>query len=199
MNILILNPESRVIHSEGILLKIPQLHGILPGQTPTGTVIKRTVMEDAEGILRFNWSFLILETADQLENSTNWWTMMKCFHSYEAENFGWDRINGCILKLQGAENEEVWVNLLCNCDTFPSISQDPSSFCKHAMYWEIDLQQKGPEELIFFVLQCDRTRLIRTELYCYVLFGRWDCFNWQTLFILQLQSQYIDFLYTKSS
>lgn len=69
---------SRVIHSEGILLKIPQLHGILPGQTPTGTVIKRTVMEDTEGILRFNLKFSDFRNCCSAWKFDKLWTMMKC-------------------------------------------------------------------------------------------------------------------------
>ena len=141
---------SRIIHSEGILLKIPQLHGILPGQTPTGTVIKRTVMEDTEGILRFNLKF------SDFRNCWSAWKFDKLMNYDEMFPFIWGWKFWLrpyqwvhLETARGAENDEVWVNLLCNCDTFPSISQDPSSFSKHVMYWEIDLQQQGTGELFF--------------------------------------------------
>jgi len=149
--------ESRVIHSEGILLKIPQLHGILPGQTPTGTVIKRTVMEDTEGILRFN-----LKLSD-FRNCWSAWKFDKLMNYDEMLPFIW----GWKFWLRPYQ----WVHLeTAGSRKWRSLSQfawqvwhipihfPRSKFFLQTRYvlrnWPSTTRHRRVD---FFVLQCDRT------------------------------------------
>ena len=166
---------SRVIHSEGILLKIPQLHGILPGQTPTGTVIKRTVMEDAEGILRFNlklsdfrncWSALKIRQTDEL-----WWNAsihmrLKILAETVSMGASWN-----CREQKMRKSESICFATVTHSHPFPKIQV---LFAGTLCIEKLTFNNKAQESWFF-------------------------CSSMWPNCHVQLQSQYIDFLYTKSS
>ena len=165
---------SRVIHSEGILLKIPQLHGILPGQTPTGTVIKRTVMEDSEGILRFN-----LKLSD-FRNCWSAWKFDKLMNYDEMLPFIW----GWKFWLRPYQ----WVHLeTAGSRKWRSLSQFALQL------WHIHPFPKI--QVLFASTLCIEKLTFNNKAQESWFF----CSSMWPNCHVQLLGQYIDFLYTKSS